>query len=367
MDENKFHVIVGTKGQLIKMAPIMLEMDRRGIEYNFINAAQHTRILYDIIEVFGLKQPNIILNKSNMDVASVSDMVIWLSKVTLNLLSQDGLPKKNDICLIHGDPIPASFASVLTKLHRAKIAHIESGERTHNIFNPFPEELSRRMIDRIADYLFTSSGESYDNVLRQGVKGEIFKMGHNTVIDSIRFALANSHKAIFKPEPGYVLVNVHRVENIYSKERLNIILSTVHKIAGKDRVLMIMHEPLKNRLIKANILDKLKQYGNIEIIPLQDYVTNINLIKNSKFIVNDGGAPQLESYFLSTPCLLMRGFMEQNGYPNVCLSKYESNIIDTFLENYESYVFDVDIKALKSPSKEIVDILLEKMRYLNNS
>ena len=367
MDENRFHVMVGTKGQLIKMAPIMLEMDRRGIKYNFINAAQHTKILYDIIGVFGLKQPDIVLNKNNRDVANVLDMASWLSKVTLSSFSQDGLPKKNDICLIHGDPIPASFGAVLSKLHRAKIAHIESGERTHNIFNPFPEELSRRMIDRMADYLFTSSEESYSNVIEQGVKGEIINLGYNTVIDAIRFAIANSQKVTFRPEPGYVLVNVHRVENLYSKERLDIIISTVEKIAKSERVLMIMHEPLKNKLIKTNMLDTLKGYENIQMIPLQDYVTNINLIKNSKYIVNDGGAPQLESYFLSRPCLLMRGFMEQNGYPNVCLSRYDTTIIDDFLLNYNDYVFDVDINALTSPSKEIVDILTEKMAHLKNT
>ena len=183
-------------------------------------------------------------------------MVLWLSKVTLSSFSQDGLPKKNDICLIHGDPIPASFGAVLSKLHRAKIAHIESGERTHNIFNPFPEELSRRMIDWMADYLFTSSEESYNNVIKQGVKGEIVNLGYNTVIDAIRFAIANSHKVTFEPEPGYVLVNVHRVENLYSKERLNIIISTVEKIARNERVLMIMHEPLKNKLMKTDMLEK---------------------------------------------------------------------------------------------------------------
>jgi UDP-N-acetylglucosamine 2-epimerase (non-hydrolysing) len=148
---------------------------------------------------------------------------------------------------------------------------------------------------------------------------------------------------------------------------LDIIISTVEKIAKSERVLMIMHEPLKNKLIKTNMLDTLKGYENIQMIPLQDYVTNINLIKNSKYIVNDGGAPQLESYFLSRPCLLMRGFMEQNGYPNVCLSRYDTTIIDDFLLNYNDYVFDVDINALTSPSKEIVDILTEKMAHLKNT
>ncbi len=367
MDENRFHLIVGTKGQLIKMAPIMLEMDRRGIKYNFINAAQHTKILYDIIGVFGLKQPDIVLNNNNKDVANVLDMAVWLAKVTLNSFSKDGLPKNNDICLIHGDPIPASFGAVLTKLHRAKIAHIESGERTHNIFNPFPEELSRRMIDWMSDYLFTSSEESYKNLIKQGVKGEIVNLGYNTVIDAIRFAIKNSHKVTFKPEPGYVLVNVHRVENLYSKERLDIIISTIEKLAENERVLMIMHEPLKNKLLKVNMLDRLKGYENLQMIPLQDYVTSIDLIKNSKYIVNDGGAPQLESYFLSRPCLLMREFMEQNGYRNVCLSKFETSIIDDFMQNYSNYVFDVDINTLKSPSKEIVDILTERITHLKSS
>ena len=148
---------------------------------------------------------------------------------------------------------------------------------------------------------------------------------------------------------------------------MDIIISTIEKLAENERVLMIMHEPLKNKLLKVNMLDRLKGYENLQMIPLQDYVTSIDLIKNSKYIVNDGGAPQLESYFLSRPCLLMREFMEQNGYRNVCLSKFETSIIDDFMQNYSNYVFDVDINTLKSPSKEIVDILTERITHLKSS
>lgn len=361
MNKKEFHVLIGTKGQLIKTAPIMLEMDRRNIQYNFINAAQHTKILYDIIDVFGLKQPDVLLNKSKRDVSNAVDMFFWISNSIIHSFYESRLPKKNDICLIHGDPIPASFGTILTKIRGGKIVHIESGERTHNIFNPFPEELSRKIIDKMSDYLFASSDESYKNLINEKVRGEIINLGYNTVIDSISFALKNTHKIKFKPKPGYVLVNVHRVENLYSKERLSIIISTIEKLSKNEDVIIIMHEPLKKRLSKTHILDKLEKNMNIKMISLQDYVTNINLIKNCKYIVNDGGAPQIESYFLGRPCLLMRGFMEQNGYPNVCLSKYDINIIDHFMQNYEDYVVDVNIDNFESPSKQIVDILMEKI------
>ena len=358
MTEKIFHIMVGTKGQLIKMAPIMLEMDKRGIEYNFINAGQHTKILYDIIDVFELKQPDVVLNKLNKDVANVKEMFFWIVRTTLNSLAQKKMPRKGDICLIHGDPIPALLCSIIAKINRAKIVHIESGERTHNLLNPFPEEISRRIIDRLSDFLFASSEESYQNLITSKVKGNVYNLRYNTVIDAIRFAIAKSKTLDFTSEKDYVLINIHRVENIYSNERLNIILSTIEKISKTDEVKIIMHEPFKNKLSKLNKLDVLSKNKNIEMLPLQDYVTIINLIQNSKYIVNDGGSPQLESYFLNTPCLLMRGWMEQTGYPNVCLSKYDETVIDNFIDNYKDYTSDANIMKISSPSNRIIDILM---------
>jgi len=363
MTEKTFHILVGTKGQLIKMAPIMLEMDKRGIEYNFINIGQHTKILYDIIDVFGLKQPDLILNNASKDVANVKEMAFWIQRVAIRAFFLKNTFRKNDICLIHGDPIPALLSSIIAKIKGAKIAHIESGERTHNLLNPFPEELSRRIIDKLSDFLFASSNESYQHLIDVKVKGEIYNLEYNTIIDSIRFAISKSKSLDYALRKDYILVNIHRVENIYSNNRLNIMLSTIAYISESSEVIIIMHEALKNRLHKLNKLNTLKKNKNVELIPLQDYITNINLIKHSKYIINDGGAPQLESYFLNTPCLLMRGWMEQTGYSNVCLSKYDENTISNFIKNYDDYKSEVDIQKIQSPSKKIVDILIGKLNY----
>ena len=147
------NVLVGTKGQLIKMAPIMKEMDRRGIEYNFINANQHTKILDEISKLFELKKPDFVLEGFEKDITNVREMLWWGSKNVWEC----GLSKKHriflkdkntNILLVHGDAPPALLGLVLGKLNKLKIAHIEAGLRSRNIFQPFPEELIRIIVDK---------------------------------------------------------------------------------------------------------------------------------------------------------------------------------------------------------------------------
>ena len=360
------NVLVGTKGQLIKMAPIMKEMDRRGIEYNFINANQHTKILDEISKLFELKKPDFVLEGFEKDITNVREMLWWGSKNVWEC----GLSKKHkiflkdkntNILLVHGDAPPALLGLVLGKLNKLKIAHIEAGLRSRNIFQPFPEELIRIIVDKNSDYLFSDGvNNGYQNLLKEKVKGKIYDTSLNTIFDAVKIA-TSSMKSIPTPKEEYVLVSIHRFETISSKKRMKSIINILKEISKNRLVIFPLHESTREKLKSFGLLNLLEKNTNIQTMPLLDYFSFITFMKNSIYLITDGGGPQEESCYLGTPCLLLREYTERTIHPNTCLAGFDENKIRLFIKNYENYRINTFLKEFKdySPSKKIVDILLQ--------
>ncbi len=356
------HILLGTKGQLIKMAPIMLELSRRSIDYNFIHTGQHTEITERIMKIFELKPPDIFLDQRVSDITEVGKGILWSSK---NILKYSIRPysvfkPKKGICLVHGDAFPAIQGLILAKFARIKVGHVEAGERTHNLREPFPEEIIRVLVDRWGDYLFASSDGSYKNLMDEKVKGRKFNVKLNTVFDAIRIALRSEDVDVDIPSENYVVATIHRLETIRSKGDLQAVIDTLGRISKEKKVLFVLHEPTKNKLISFNLMDKLRKMDNIQILPLQEYFSFMKLVKHSDYIVTDGGGPQQESYYLEKPCLLMRRVTERENYPNVCLSEFKKEKIDDFIKNFERYRHRIEIDGY-SPSKEIVEIITNEI------
>jgi UDP-N-acetylglucosamine 2-epimerase (non-hydrolysing) len=361
MTEKTFYIMVGTKGQLIKMAPIMLEMDKRGIEYNYINAAQHTTILDEISGLFGLKKPDLVLDSVGKDITNIKEMLWWMSKNILKFgILKPSVFKKSgakNILIVHGDAPPALLGAIIGKLNKFEIAHVESGERTYNKFEPFPEEIIRIIVDKVSTYLFACSDNAYSNLITEGVRGNIYNVKLNTGFDATKIAISTK-KNIHIPSDEYVLVSIHRFETISSKKRMKTILDIVNKISKNMLIVFPLHESTKSKLESFGYLSSVEQNENIQIMPLQDYFTFINLIKHSLYIVTDGGGPQQESYYLGIPCLLLREHTERNEYPNVYLAGFDEEKISLFINNYSDYKIKCsEISGCRS-SKNIVSILV---------
>lgn len=346
------YVIIGTKGQLIKMLPILKELDRRKIEYNFIDAAQHVGIIQEISKQFNLKKPDYVLYNFNKDITGIFQIVRWFFKnIFMSIFKKKEIFKTGGYCMLHGDAPPATLGLLMCKLAGIKIVHVEAGERTYDIFNPFPEEISRRIIDKFSHIMFVETERTYKNLLREKVKGKIYRLEFNTLIDTVNMALKKKKKLNKEP---YVLFSIHRFEAITSKIRLKFIVDVVKKISKDYHVVFVLHEPTKRNLKKFNLLSELTENKNVELLPLQDYFSFISLIDNSVFMVTDGGGPQREAYIMNKPCLLVRKISEKS-YPNDFNAGFNLSKVDYFLQNYKK--LKSDFKITESPSKRIVDVL----------
>jgi len=352
------HVIIGTKAQLIKMAPILKIMKQQNIDYNYISTGQHQATIENILLNFEIKSPDYVLY-SGKDITSILKMLLWSIKILFSTLMNKKAIFRGDqkgIVLVHGDTFSTLLGAIMGKITGLKVAHIESGLRSFNLFHPFPEELTRLLVFRLADYMFCPDQLALENV--KSYKSIHINTQANTLYDSLHFALPeiNQIKNITIPHQKFAIVTLHRFENIYNQEAITRIVDLVEKISQHYYLLFILHKPTEINLKKFNVYERLENNPNIEFRPRYDYFQFIKLVLAAHFVVSDGGSNQEECYYLGKPILLLRKATErQEGLNENCvLSEYNEAKMYNFLNNIENHTFP--IKQLTfSPSQLVVN------------
>ncbi len=351
------HVIIGTKAQLIKMAPIMKFLKQDGIDYNYISTGQHRETIDDILADFDIKQPDYRLY-SGKDITSVFQMFIWGLKNIIHTIFNKKEIFRNDnngIVLVHGDTFSTLLGAIMGKVARLKVGHVESGLRSFNILHPFPEEITRILTFRLADYLFAPGDWASRNL--EKFQGDKINTGFNTLIDSLNIALPAINKIsdIDLPDKAFGVVTLHRFENIFTRAAIERVTRIVETISKKLHLLFILHKPTEIKLRKFGCYERLAANPNIELRNRLDYFRFIKLIMEAEFVVSDGGSNQEECYYLGKPVLLLRKATERTeGLGKNCvLSRYDDTIIDNFIGNLDAYRFDM-IQPESSPSGLII-------------
>ncbi|MBI5198180.1 MAG: UDP-N-acetylglucosamine 2-epimerase [Nitrospirae bacterium] len=369
------YIVIGTKAQFIKMAPIMVEMMNRKVPFRYISTGQHQETMRELHGNFGVRDPDIRLYEGK-DVTSVFSMFLWslgiLKKVFFNkkaILQQE----KKGIVLVHGDTFSTLLGALMGKLLKLKVAHIESGLRSFHLFHPFPEEMTRILTFSLTDYYFCPGPWALKNV--EKYKGVKVDTTSNTLYDALKSALESEGRIdVDIPDVPYAIATIHRYENIFHKEKLTAIIDLIKRVSQKVRVLFILHPPTRNNLVRFGLYDVLTKCAGVELRPRYDYFEFIKLIRGSEFMISDGGSNQEESYYMGHPCLLLRKATERmEGLgKNVVLSMCRDSIISEFLGHYKKYKA-APVVLQKSPSKIIVDSLLAlrsnyagKTEVLNN-
>ena len=357
------HIFIGTKAQFIKMAPIMQKLNEKGIAYNFIDSGQHADITSDIINQFDLRPPDVYLRNKSGNIRTIPQALMWttraLSQPLINPKQSSKKIFKNQqgICLIHGDTLSTLISLIFAKRCGLPVAHIESGLRSYHLFDPFPEEMVRMVAMRFSDILYASSQWAFNNLCEMGYQNKTVNVRLNTGMDAVRFAVKQV-PGENRPKQPYVVVTIHRLETIYSRRRLKMIVELLKKISLTHKVKFVLHEPTKQQLVKFDMLSSLNQSPSVDLLRLLPYIEFVDLFAGADFIVTDGGSIQEECYYLNKPCMVMRSKTERiEGLgENVRLVEFDPVQIDYFLENYVSCRRE-EFKEDISPSEIIIDNL----------
>lgn len=253
------HFIIGTRAQLFKMAPIMLECDKRGLNWRWVYTAQHRDTMAETIKTFELPEPAYTVVHWDTEAKTMGKIWKWFLKMLLALPKSKkilgGYTGKQNIVLTHGDTLTTWLAALMARLTRTKVMHVESGLRSFNLMKPFPEEINRLITFRLANYYACPGDWALNNLAKY--KGKKINTGENTQIDTIRFGLEHADEVKYQiPRDKYVVASIHRYENIFKIDRFNEIVERLDQVATKFPIYLVQHPATKEQLDKLPSIKK---------------------------------------------------------------------------------------------------------------
>jgi len=308
----KVACILGTRPEAVKMAPVILELKARpGIEVLTVSTGQHRDIIKPILDGFSIEPDfNLEIMKSGQSLEEIT--VSTLSK--LSPLLDEISP---DLVLVQGDTTTA-FASALCAFYKKiKVGHVEAGLRSYSKDEPYPEEVNRCLISKIADIHFAPTERNREALLKEGINEEAIVVTGNTGIDALYIQLArlgdrfstSDLDAFFKKETRKILVTAHRREN-FGQGIINI-CKAIEQIVSNFSDVEVLIPAHPNPQASIPIREILADNPKVKIIESLDYFDFIQAMNKSYLILTDSGGVQEEAPSLGKPLLVLRNVTER--------------------------------------------------------
>lgn len=307
--------IFGTRPEAVKMAPVVKQLAATpGVESRVCVTAQHREMLDQVLDLFELK-PDVDLNlmRPGQSLAELTAVVFTHLDPVLGDL-------KPDWVLVQGDTTTVMAAAMLSYYHQVRVGHVEAGLRTFDKWQPFPEEVNRRVAGVVADLHFAPTESNRQNLLREGVPDWRISVTGNPVIDALQSILRLpppvETQALLDRlgvHPGgreLILVSAHRRENF--GKPIEDICAALKRLAETyaDR-LQFVYPVHRNPNIQEPVQRLLGGVPNIHLLPPLSYLPLVHLMRRSKLVLTDSGGIQEEATALGVPTLVLREVTER--------------------------------------------------------
>lgn len=316
----KVLIIFGTRPEAIKMAPVvkgLLRVD--GFKTKVCVTAQHREMLDQVLDLFEII-PDYDLNV----MAPGQDLFDITSKTLLGL--RDVLrAERPDIVLVHGDTTTCFVSAIAAFYENIPVAHVEAGLRTGDLKSPFPEEANRSLVATVAQYHFSPTESSRQNLLKENINGSSIYVIGNTVIDALLMVRdkvdtypasywigkfgEELHKRIIDTNRKLILITGHRREN-FGQGFINL-CNAISELAVKHPDWDLLYPVHLNPNVQKPVYEMLNGIENISLISPQEYAPFVWLMNKSDLILTDSGGIQEEGPSLGKPVLVMRSETER--------------------------------------------------------
>lgn len=301
-------VVFGTRPEIIKLAPVIIELRKYPNDYNVIvcNTEQQKELSNQTLAYFGLKADiNLDCMRANQSLAGVQTKILTSLEEVFN-------KNKIDATIVQGDTMTVFCGALVSFYHKTPVYHVEAGLRSYDIYEPFPEEVMRQMTSRVAELHFAPTEVNKKALLKEDIAESKIHVVGNTVIDAL-FCLSDevieNSKKFFEDknitiDDKLILITAHRREN--HGERIDRIIDAIEFLAKKfaDHTFVIPVHPNPN--VKDKIHQRLESYNNIKLLTPLDYPYLVYLQKHAKLILTDSGGIQEEAPSFACPTLVMR-------------------------------------------------------------
>ena len=300
--------IFGTRPEVIKLAPVILELKKYPDKYNVIicNTEQQKELSNQTLAYFNLKAD------LNLDCMRPNQSLLEVQTRILTALNKVFQGNKIDATIVQGDTMTVLCGALASFYNKIPVFHVEAGLRSYDIYEPFPEEVMRQMTSRVAQLNFAPTEENRKALLKENIYDNKIHVVGNTVIDAL-FCLSDEtmkKAADFYKEQNItvddklVLITAHRREN--HGERIDRIIDAIKHLVEKytDHTFVIPVHPNPN--VKNKIHERLGSYTNVKLLTPLDYPYLVYLMKNAKLILTDSGGIQEEAPSFGCPTFVMR-------------------------------------------------------------
>lgn len=317
MDEQKAKRIVvacvlGTRPDAVKMAPVVKELGRfpDQVRQIVISTGQHREMLDQVLSVFRI-QPDHDLN-----LMRDRQTLEGLTARALQALTPVLEAEKPDLVIAQGDTTTTFVASLAAFYARARFGHVEAGLRTDSKFDPFPEEMNRRLTTQLTDLHFAPTTLAAENLLKEGVPAALVRVTGNTVVDALHSVAAQAYtfddpllqSAVARPG-RLLLVTAHRRENW--GEPMRAVCDALLKLLERfpdTHIVLPMH---RNPVVREVVEPMLGGHERILLTEPQEYVPFVHLMKAAHLVLTDSGGAQEEAPGLGKPVLVLRRTTER--------------------------------------------------------
>ncbi len=309
----KIMAVIGTRPEAIKIAPVIKELQKypAAIKTIICATAQHREMLDQMLQVFDLTLDyDLNVMKQNQGLAQLTaDILLALDPIVVR--------ESPDWILVQGDTTTAMTASLVAYYRKIKVGHIEAGLRTGDKFQPFPEEINRRIVDVLTDLYFAPTEANSEQLLREGVPATAIVVTGNTVIDALLMTARRvSVHTLDTRLPNLegkrlILVTAHRREN-FGAPLANICAALKELAIHYANDLHIVYPVHRNPNVSQTVHQALGGVPNISLIEPVDYATLVTLMMRAHFILTDSGGLQEEAPSLRKPVLVLRAVTERS-------------------------------------------------------
>jgi UDP-N-acetylglucosamine 2-epimerase (non-hydrolysing) len=306
----KIVVMVGTRPEVIKMAPVVRELERRSGTFQplLVTTAQHRDLLDQTLASFALEtRADLALMTFDQRLPTFTGRAVPAVAELLDQLAPDAV-------LIHGDTTTA-FATALAAFYNGLlIGHVEAGLRSNQRESPFPEEMNRRLIGNLAELHFAPTARARANLLREGVHGESIYVTGNTVVDAMRefrpdTAFDDSRLESLAGEGRLLVVTAHRRETLGAP--LTAICQALREITRRFADTRVVFPVHPNPRVRDVVCRELSGNPSIALVEPVSYADFLRLVHRSCLILTDSGGLQEEAPSLGKPVLVLRDTTER--------------------------------------------------------
>ncbi len=309
-DLGKVALVFGTRPEAIKMAPIYLALKKEQIPTLTVLTGQHKEMLQQVTELFGIV--------SDYDLAVMKERQS-LSQLTARMTeSLEAIFEKEDIVFtcVQGDTTSAFIAALVAFYHKIPVGHVEAGLRTDDPYDPFPEEVNRRLVSVLSAYHYAPTAVARENLLREGVTDSRIQVTGNTVIDSLQWIVKNRKDDLVERRRNlgidngdYILMTMHRREN-WGKPLLEVIRA-VEDIVKEHPEIRVVFPVHLNPVVRGTVFAELSGNPQVLLTDPMDYLTFLAAMEGARFLMTDSGGIQEEAPAIGKPTLVLRRTTER--------------------------------------------------------